>query len=128
MQEIYDQGKIKQAAFAYLSSKVNPMNVKGIHAALVALDPSGSGELPTDQFVKCLSSADMKFLPGEVDKLIATIKVEKKMEAVAYTDFLKYTYLYKIYIHHHVVEEDLRALDPENKGLITVDQLDNLIK
>ena len=66
MQEIYDQGKIKQAAFAYLSSKVNPMNVKGIHDALLALDPDKKGELPTDQFVKCLSQAEMKLLDTEV--------------------------------------------------------------
>jgi len=113
MQEIYDQGKIKQAAFAYLSSKVNPMNVKGIHDALLALDPDKKGELPTDQFVKCLSQAEMKLLDTEVHKIIKSIKVEKKMDTVAYFDFLKYTYLYKIYIHHQVVEEDLRALDPE---------------
>jgi len=76
------------------------MNVKGIHEALVALDPSGSGELPTDQFVKCLSQAEMKLLPQEVDNLIENIRKKKKMETVAYHDFLKYTYLYKMYIHH----------------------------
>ena len=63
----------------------------------------------------------MKLLDTEVHKIIKSIKVEKKMDTVAYFDFLKYTYLYKIYIHHQVVEEDLRALDPEEKGLITVD-------
>jgi serine/threonine protein kinase len=55
IQDVLQQSKIKNAAMAYLSQKVTPSNVQGLKDALIGKDLEGSGVLPSDAFVRCLS-------------------------------------------------------------------------
>ena len=61
---------MKRAVILYLSDKVNPWNIKGLQEALLEVDAGKSGELASDQFIRCLSKCQMKFSDGEVDRLI----------------------------------------------------------
>ena len=47
---------------------------------------------------------------------------------VNYKDFLKFSYLCLMYLNHFDLEFQLRELDKEKKGLVTVAQLDQILQ
>ena len=63
---IKNQASIKREVYNYLSKKVTPMNVNALQEALTQMDKDGSGCLPSDQFVRCLSQTHMKLSDREV--------------------------------------------------------------
>lgn len=67
-------------------------------------------------------------MPGEVERLIDTMVNEEKMDTVNYGDFLKFSYLFQLYKNQLQLEIDLKTLDQEGKGLITVDAVDKLLQ
>ena len=125
---MWDQGKVKTAVINYLSLRVNPMNIKGLQETLKQQDASGTGELPSDQFIRCLSKCQMKFMDDEVENLIDTIVNKEKINQVNYIDFLKFSYLFQLYKNHMQLENDLKELDAEKTGLITVSAVDKLLQ
>jgi len=46
---------------------------------------------------------------------------KEKLNSVNYKDFLKYSYLCHMYINYSKLEYEMKQLDKENKGLITVE-------
>jgi len=46
--EVWKQGKAKHAVILYLSDRVNPLNIKGLQAALSMKDESKMGELSSE--------------------------------------------------------------------------------
>ena len=70
----------------------------------------------------------MKFLDNEVDRLIDTMINTEKMKTVNYKDFLKFSYLFQLYKNHMQLELDLKSLDEDGKGLITVASVDKLLQ
>lgn len=68
----------------YLSDRVNPLNIKQLQETLYAQDGKKEGILPSDTFVRALSLCEMKFLDGEVDRLINAMVNEEKMDIVNY--------------------------------------------
>ena len=68
----------------------------------------------------------MKVTEHEVQKLVEELDKEK-CGKVNYQDFLKYSYLCKMYIQHLNLEYTLNLLDSSQKGLITVGQLDEIL-
>lgn len=96
------------------------MNVNALQDALTLMDKDGSGCLPSDQFVRCLSQTHMKLSDREVQVLLEKMDKEK-LNTVNYKDFLKFSYLCHMYINYSKLEYEMKQLDKENKGLITVE-------
>ena len=72
----------------------------------------------------------MKLTDRDVESLI---KEMEKSDAsgqgqVNYKDFLKFSYLCLMYLNHFDLEFQLRELDKEKKGLVTVAQLDQILQ
>ncbi len=69
----------------------------------------------------------MKVTDREVEVLVEQMEKDK-LNMVNYKDFLKYSYLCKMYFNHMKLEIELKQLDSTNKGMITVRQLDELLQ
>lgn len=110
----------------YFSKKVTPNNFGALQKILSEHDKTGSGFLSNDEFVRCLSSSQMKVTESEVEALVSELDVTKTGR-VNYEEFLKYSYLCQMYIQHLNLEYTLNLLDTEHKGLITVSQLDEIL-
>lgn len=68
----------------------------------------------------------MKVTDREVQKLVEQLDQENQGK-VNYKDFLKYSYLSQLYLNHFKLEMMLHELDTDNKGLVTVAQLDEIL-
>lgn len=53
---------------------------------------------------------------------------DEGMENVNYRDFLKFSYLFQLYKNQLQLEIDLKKLDKQGKGLITVGAVDKLLQ
>ena len=69
----------------------------------------------------------MRFMDDEVESLIDTIVNKEEIKTVNYVDFLKFSYLFQLYKNHLQLENDLKDLDAEKTGLITVSAVDKLL-
>uniref|UniRef100_A0A7S3CK80 Protein kinase domain containing protein n=1 Tax=Strombidium rassoulzadegani TaxID=1082188 RepID=A0A7S3CK80_9SPIT len=125
--EILKCSKVKDAALNYLSQKVTPNNIEALQDALKNKDSEGSGFLPNEEFVRCLSMTHMKVTDREVQKLVEQLDGENSGK-VNYQDFLKFSYLCQLYLNHYKLEVMLNELDTEKRGLITVAQLDEILQ
>ena len=67
-------------------------------------------------------------MDDEVENLIDTIVNKEKINQVNYIDFLKFSYLFQLYKNHMQLENDLKELDAEKTGLITVSAVDKLLQ
>lgn len=69
----------------------------------------------------------MKVQDRELDTLITELDSEKKGQ-INYQEFLKYSYLSAMYLQHGLLKIQLDANDTQQKGLITVAQLDGILQ
>ena len=69
----------------------------------------------------------MKVQDRELNTLIEELDSEKKGQ-INYQEFLKYSYLSAMYLQHGLLKIQLDANDTQQKGLITVAQLDGILQ
>ena len=111
--------KAKEATLNYLTTQIIPRNFKNLEVELKQKDASSTGLMTNDEFVRCLSSANMKSTEKQVEKLITDLDQENQGK-VNYKDFLKFSYLCHMYKNHYELELMLNQLDKDGKGLVTV--------
>lgn len=75
--EILKQSQVKNAALQYFSKKVTPNNFGALQQLLADRDPNGTGCLANEEFVRCLSSSQMKVTEHEVQALVEELDKEK---------------------------------------------------
>lgn len=95
--DILKQSQVKNAALQYFSKKVTPNNFGALQGLLREKDVHGTGYLKNDDFVRCLSTSQMKVTESEVQTLVQELDKDG-MGQVNYQDFLKYSYLCQMYI------------------------------
>jgi|TARA_B110000285_G_C15083410_1_gene594798 Ca2+-binding EF-hand superfamily protein len=83
--------------------------------------------LANDDFRRCISKAEMKVEDRELNTLIEELDSEKKGQ-INYQEFLKYSYLSAMYLQHGRLRSELDRNDTQQKGLITVAQLDVILQ
>ena len=69
----------------------------------------------------------MKCTEREVKKLVEELDKEQT-GTVNYNEFLKYSYLCQMYIYHYNLEFRINEIDTEKKGMVSVAQLDEILK
>ena len=83
--------------------------------------------MKNEDFMRCLSQSQMKVTESDVASLVAELDSDKTGQ-VNYQDFLKYSYLCQMFISHFELQNLLTSMDDEQKGLITVAQLDTVLQ
>ena len=68
--------QVKNATLEYFSKKVTPNNFGALQQLLGDKDKEGSGFLRNDEFVRCLSSSQMKVTESEVENLVKELDKE----------------------------------------------------
>lgn len=69
----------------------------------------------------------MKVTDNEVQLLIQELDKEQQ-GMINYKEFLKYSYLSHMFIMQIALEGELNQADSDNKGLVTVEQLDQILQ
>lgn len=68
----------------------------------------------------------MKCTAGEVAELVKELDKGNSGQ-VNYQEFLKFSYMCQMYIYHFKLESMLNSFDQENNGLVSVQQLEQIL-
>ena len=115
--------KLKKAVLCLIASRINSNEVNNLKDIFNALDKDKNGTLSKDEIKQCLEQKNIKI---NFDKMFDSIDTNKNGN-IDYTEFLAFMLDEKFYMNEDKLNEAFKVFDPEEKGLITVDNIKKLL-
>ncbi len=115
--------KLKKAVLCLIASRINSNEVNNLKNIFTALDKDKNGILSKDEIKQCLEKNQIKI---NFDKVFDSIDTNEN-GYIDYTEFLAFMLDESFYMNEDKLNEAFKVFDPDENGLITVENIKKLL-
>ena len=115
--------KLKKAVLCLIASRINSNEVNNLKNIFNALDKDKNGILSKDEIKQCLEKNQIKI---NFDKVFDSIDTNEN-GSIDYTEFLAFMLDESFYMNEDKLNEAFKVFDPDENGLITVENIKKLL-
>ena len=115
--------KLKKAVLCLIASRINSNEVNNLKNIFNALDKDKNGILSKDEIKQCLEKNQIKI---NFDKVFDSIDTNEN-GYIDYTEFLAFMLDESFYMNEDKLNEAFKVFDPDENGLITVENIKKLL-
>ena len=115
--------KLKKAVLCLIASRINSNEVNNLKNIFNALDKDKNGILSKDEIKQCLEKNQIKI---NFDKVFDSIDTNEN-GYIDYTEFLAFMLDESFYMNEDKLNEAFKVFDPDDNGLITVENIKKLL-
>ena len=115
--------KLKKAVLCLIASRINSNEVNNLKNIFNALDKDKNGILSKDEIKQCLEKNQIKI---NFDKVFDSIDTNEN-GSIDYTEFLAFMLDESFYMNEDKLNEAFKVFDPDDNGLITVENIKKLL-
>jgi len=115
--------KLKKAVISLIASRINSNEVNNLKNIFIALDTDKNGTLSQEEIQNCLLKTNIKV---NFKKVFDSVDTDKN-GFIDYTEFLAFMLDESLYMNEDKLNEAFKVFDPEETGLITVNNIKKLL-